>query len=395
MKKWILHILLVGVLGILAASCSQEADDPTVDSRGEKEKVLIRFTIALDEPKAASRISWDGYDPDDRDYNDGPQAEDDTEYMKIGSVAENYIDLNTVQVLIYDMNGTPMGELKEVTVFPATDKNDNNQHLYDLTGAFEADADQISSLDFKLMVFANTPKKSDLNNPDTWQFAYPLADGAGIPMWGIATFTDVDLSGSTSVGNAAELSEPIYMLRSMAKIEVSLSKESIAAGYTLTSAMLNKAMKNGIVMPKLRTDAPADVTIKGLGSTEALGVEEVFNPSDGDVGEASFTGNGNTYYIYVPEYDASSGNGNLEINLALTNGTKDETGNDVITTKSFTHGGYSGGVYSKTPWNVVRNHYYKYTVSVQNGVDLVVIITINPWNSWTYTYGETTIKETE
>lgn len=386
MKKWILHILLVGVLGILAASCSQEADDPTVDSRGEKEKVLIRFTIALDEPKAASRTSWDGYDPDDSNYSDGPQAEDDTEYMEIGSVAENYINPSTVQVLIYDMNGTPMGELKEVTVNLATDKNDNNQHLYDLTGAFEADADQISSLDFKLMVFANTPKKSDLNNPDTWQFAYPLADGAGIPMWGIATFTDVDLSGSTSEGNAAKLQEPIYMLRSMAKIEVTLNSEA-NGGYELSGVTLNKAMKNGLVMPKLRTDAPADVTIKGLGSTEALGVEEVFNPSDGDVGEASFTGSGNTYYIYVPEYDASSDKGNLEINLALTNGTKDETGNDVITTKSFTHGGYSGGAYSNTPWNVVRNHYYKYTVSISDsGKDLEVIITIKAWNKRKFTY---------
>lgn len=374
MKKWNLHILLVGVLGILAASCSQVVDDPTVDSRGEKEKVLIRFTIALDEPKAASRTCWDGYDPESENKGE------------IGSVAENYINPSTVQVLIYDMNGTPMGELKEVNVTPATDKNDNNQHLYYLTGAFEADADQISSLDFKLMVFANTPKKSDLNNPDTWQFAYPLADGAGIPMWGIATFTGVDLSGRTSEGNAAELSEPIYMLRSMAKIEVTLNSEA-NGGYELSGVTLNKAMKNGLVMPKLRTDAPADVTIKGLESTEALGIEEVFNPSDGDVDEASFTGNGNTYYIYVPEYDASSDNGNLEINLALTNGTKDETGNDVITNKSFTHGGYSGGAYSKTPWNVVRNHYYKYTVSISDsGKDLEVIITIKAWNKRKFTY---------
>lgn len=371
MKKWNLHILLVGVLGILAASCSQVVDDPTVDSRGEKEKVLIRFTIALDEPKAASRASWDGYDPDDSNYSDGPQAEDDTEYMEIGSVAENYINPSTVQVLIYDMNGTPMGELKEVTVTPATDKNDNNQHLYDLTGAFEADADQISSLDFKLMVFANTPKKSDLNNPDTWQFAYPLADGAGIPMWGIATFTDVDLSGSTSVGNAAELSEPIYMLRSMAKIEVSLSKESIAAGYTLTSAMLNKAMKNGIVMPKLRMPDATAASIKDLVATTALGIDEVFNPSTGETqANATFTGSDNTFYIYVPEYDVKTEDDALQITLGFGDNS----------TKSFKHGSYSGGAYSNTPWDVVRNHYYKYEVSVKSGADLEVIITINPWN---------------
>lgn len=378
MKKWILHILLVGVLGILAASCSQEADDPTVDSRGEKEKVLIRFTIALDEPKAASRASWDGYDPDpdDSNYSDGPQADDDTEYMEIGSVGENYIDPNTVQVLIYDMNGTPMGELKEVTVKRDTG-DDYNQHLYDLTGAFEADADQISSLDFKLMVFANTPKKSDLNNPDTWQFAYPLADGAGIPMWGIATFTGVDLRKSTSVDDAAKLQEPIYMLRSMAKIEVSLSKESIAAGYTLTSATLNKAMKNGIVMPKLRMPDATAASIKDLVATTALGIDEVFNPSTGETqANATFTGSDNTFYIYVPEYDVATEDDALQITLGFGDGNP----------KSFKHGSYSGGAYSKTPWDVVRNHYYKYEVTVNSGEDLEIIITIKAWNKRNFTY---------
>lgn len=376
MKKWILHILLVGVLGILAASCSQEADDPTVDSRGEKEKVLIRFTIALDEPKAASRASWDGYDPDpdDSNYSDGPQAEDDTEYMEIGSVGENYINPNTVQVLIYDMNGTPMGELKEVMVKRDTG-DDNNQHLYDLTGAFEADADQISSLDFKLMVFANTPKKSDLNNPDTWQFAYPLADGAGIPMWGIATFTNVNLSESTSEGDAKKLQEPIYMLRSMAKIEVTLNSEA-NGGYKLSGVTLNKAMKNGLVMPKLRTDKPADVTIKGLGSTKALGVEEVFNPLTGEPqANATFTGSDNTFYIYVPEYDVATEDDALQIALDFGDGNP----------KLFKHGSYSGGGYQKA-WDVVRNHYYKYEVTVNSGEDLEIIITIKAWNKRNFTY---------
>lgn len=365
MKKWILHILLVGVLGILAASCSQEADDPTVDSRGEKEKVLIRFTIALDEPKAASR-SWEGYDPES-----GKKGE-------IGSVAENRIDLNTVQVLIYDMNGTLMGELKEVMVNPATDDADNNQHLYDLTGAFEADADQVAALDFKLMVFANATRMTNLNDIASLQYEY--AEGANIPMWGIATFEDVNLSESTLVGKATNVGN-IYMLRAMAKIEVSLSQESIDAGYTLESATLNKAMKNGIVMPKLRMpDATADASIKDLVATTALGIDEVFNPSTGDTqANATFTGSDNTFYIYVPEYDVKTEDDALQITLGFGDNS----------TKSFKHGSYSGGAYSNTPWDVVRNHYYKYEVSVKSGADLEVIITINPWNYRDVTYPNT------
>ena len=362
MKKWILHILLVGVLGILAASCSQEADDPTVDSRGEKEKVLIRFTIALDEPKAASRTSWDGYDPDS-----GKKGE-------VGSVAENRIDPNTVQVLIYDMNGTLMGELKEVTVNPADNDANNNQHLYDLTGAFEADADQVAALDFKLMVFANATRMTNLNDIASLQYEY--AEGANIPMWGIATFEDVNLSESISVGTATNVGN-IYMLRSMAKIEVSLSKESIA-GYTLTSATLNKAMKNGIVMPKLRKpDATADASIKDLVATTALGIDEVFNPLTGAPRtNARFTErDDDTFYIYVPEYDVATEDDALQITLDFGDGNP----------KSFKHGLYSDGGYQNA-WNVVRNHYYKYEVTVNSGEDLEIIITIKAWNKRKFAY---------
>ena len=365
MKKWLLHMMWVSVLGMLTASCSQEADDPTLAA--DKEKVMIRFTIALDEPKAASR-SWEGYDPES-----GKKGE-------IGSVAENKIDPSTVQVLIYDMNGTLMGELKEVTVDdPADDDADNNQHLYnqhlyDLTGAFEADADQVAALDFKLMVFANATRMTNLNDIASLQYEY--AEGANIPMWGIATFEDVNLSESISVGTATNVGN-IYMLRSMAKIEVSLSKESIA-GYTLTSATLNKAMKNGIVMPKLRKpDATADASIKDLVATTALGIDEVFNPLTGAPRtNARFTeSDDDTFYIYVPEYDVATEDDALQITLDFGDGNP----------KSFKHGLYSDGGYQNA-WNVVRNHYYKYEVTVNSGEDLEIIITIKAWNKRKFAY---------
>ena len=64
---------------------------------------MIRFTIAMDEPKTASR-SWEGYDPESG--NEG----------EVGSVSENFIDASKVQVLVYDMDGILMGELKELAV---------------------------------------------------------------------------------------------------------------------------------------------------------------------------------------------------------------------------------------------------------------------------------------
>ena len=57
----------------------------------------------MDEPKTASR-SWEGYDPESG--NEG----------EVGSVSENFIDASKVQVLVYDMDGILMGELKELAV---------------------------------------------------------------------------------------------------------------------------------------------------------------------------------------------------------------------------------------------------------------------------------------
>ena len=376
MKNWFLHILLLaGLFGVLTTSCSQDADDPTMDSRSEKEKVMIRFTIAMDEPKTASR-SWEGYDPESG--NEG----------EVGSVSENFIDASKVQVLVYDMDGILMGELKELAVLRNNDDTQNNKHLYDLTGAFEADADQVSSLDFKLMVFANTAKQTNLNNPNSWSFNYPLVSGAGIPMWGIATFEDVNLSTSTSAGSAKKLNTPIYMLRSMAKIEVTLSTET-AQNYTLTGVSLNKAMKNGLVMPKLRASGgTADMAISALSATTTLGLDEVFNPvtvtSDNvftgsdtptfikDEGANTTSAADDSYYIYLPEYKVTTGN-ELKLTLSLSDGSTDTNGKLIITPKTFTHGMYSGGALIENGTSdVVRNHYYKYIVTVNDAIPVEI-----------------------
>ena len=227
MKRWLLHIWLTGVLGILAASCSQVIDDPvTGDCVMEKEKVMIRFTIALDSPKVASR-TWDGYDYEDED-----------KLGEIGSIKENSI--NNVYALLYDLNGVLMGQLDVIEVKPKAvdDEEDNkNKHIHTVLGSIEMDADNITNISFKLMTFSNCtlPASANLNNLETLTFTNPnTSDGSNIPMWGIATYKGVNLSGTTQ-GNPYDLTlnkkTPVYMLRSMAKIEVTL--DSSMTGYTL------------------------------------------------------------------------------------------------------------------------------------------------------------------
>ena len=64
MKKCFLHILLVGVLGMLAVSCSDEYDSMGLDSR----QAQVVFSVAMDTPVSRSRTAEDNtwgsqYDP--------------------------------------------------------------------------------------------------------------------------------------------------------------------------------------------------------------------------------------------------------------------------------------------------------------------------------------------
>ena len=87
MKKYFLHILLVGVLGMLAVSCSDEYDSMGLDSR----KAQVVFSVAMDTPVSRSRAAGDEntwgskYDPSDP-----------------GDAYDNRIDINQFIVKIQD-----------------------------------------------------------------------------------------------------------------------------------------------------------------------------------------------------------------------------------------------------------------------------------------------------
>lgn len=376
MKRWLLHIWLTGVLGILAASCSQVIDDPvTGDCAMEKEKVMIRFTIALDSPKVASR-TWDGYDQDDNI---------DEEDELLGSENENFINPATVQVWIYDLNGVLIGQLKDLTV--TRDDTSEGKHVYDLVGGFEVNSDFITNnkLSFKLMVFANCEPISNMNNLEYLTFTNPstttTTTGKGIPMWGIATYQNANVYTTVAQAQSNPLTTPIYMLRSMAKIEVTL--DSSMTGYTLEGATLSKAMNSGYVLPELKDATGAAKTLANLTATTQLGVDEVFRPitetATNTTSGALFSANNNTCVIYVPEYDNNTAE-DLVINLTGLKKGNDDVYKDATqkTVYSFKHGNYNndtGAFVSKL--NVIRNHYYKYTITGINEEVEVLVETLS------------------
>ena len=390
MKRWLLHILLVSVLGMLAASCSQEADDPTLATEGGR--VQLKFTIVLDD-SPASRTWGSTYD------------------SETATKAENAV--NNMQILLFKADGSEYcGTLENVQYFSV----DPQDKVYEFQGSIPLDADNnlvttngIDKLNCKIMVLANcsvdltdlTDINDVLNELNDQVFSassiYDATNGlkAGIPMWGIYTVTDLPVDRNY----ATNLDDDIYLLRSMAKIEVTLSDETWnnGDGYKIIGATLNQYNKYGFVVPVFKvsetTNGITNLVEKGLAefsTTTDLSLEGVRREKqelmylDGEttpstLGFTATTPN-RTFVVYVSEYAADL-QGALIISL-------DFGSNDV---KTFTHGQYTGGKYNNKPWNVIRNHSYKYTVSI-NGADLKAIIEIKSWNIKEHTYGEVDLK---
>ena len=385
MKKWILHILLFASLfGMLTTSCSQDEEIADFPSAGTpSEKVTIRFTLDLGEQGGMrSRSSWEGYDEDDK--SDSDQAEP-------GIGDENYIDTNSLQVFMFKTNGTYIGGLKDMEA-----KRQDDSNIYNIKGEVAVDKTAIVNeiLNCKIMVVANA-NAATVNNGQVTGYnndAIFNHNVTSIPMWGIGTYT-INLLQQLQV----DLDEPIYMLRSMAKIEVTLNQAVYDEGYRITSATLNKYNTQGYVVPTLPLtigDSPV-VDLNNLTNTTSLSTTNVFREKESLAEMASsptpksFSENvaGKSYVIYVPEYNNEN---ELTITLGLThNGTsiyKEGETPYTISLNEYKINSTTGKSEpdTKSPLDLVRNHWYQYNItSVNTAVEVPLMLEymVMDWNS--------------
>lgn len=317
MKNW-LYIIYIGLFGALVSSCQQSLDEE-VQIPSASGKAQISFTIALDDIE--SRATWE--------ENEGSTS------AVVGSEQENAIDLTSedgLKVFVYSTNGTLLGEVtnKEVR------KIDTNE--YKFNGQLVIENLTTSTLQCRLMVYANC-----IESDETFDF-----DAEYIPMWGVKE-TTLQLAK----GELTQLTEPIYLLRSMAKVEVKLD-ESIAEDFNMTSVLVDKYNTTGYVEPIGAGDA-AD--------TRNMVLQDVFNPNasyDEENSPLRFTeekdenGEGTgIFYVYLPEYQNIDGDGN-ELASAAKMSVSINDKDYLLEFKLYA---------DNTPFNIVRNHYYQYLIT--------------------------------
>lgn len=326
MKNW-LYIIYIGLFGALVSSCQQSLDEevqiPIVSGKAQ-----ISFTIALDDIE--SRATWDD--------NEGSTS------AIVGTEQENAIDLTSedgLKVFVYSTNGTLLGEVtnKEVR------KIDTNE--YKFNGQLVIENLTTSTLQCRLMVYANC-----IESDETFDF-----DAEYIPMWGVKE-TTLQLAK----GELTQLTEPIYLLRSMAKVEVKLA-ESIAEDFNMTSVLVDKYNTTGYVLPSYQT----------LVDTENMDSELVFNPNASLAEEHLLFAkveNEDAFYVYLPEYD----NANPATLSVVIDGKPYS-----IEFKNYVDGKATGDNY-----NIVRNHIYQYTITSVTAESHVEVANVRyqsmPWN---------------
>ena len=343
MKKWFLHILLLaGLFGMLTTSCSQEDEGIEKVLSGKKEeKVTVFFTLALDETSARSRATW-GDNLDNVDTNNYESA--------IGDNFDNYI--NPDQFFVKLNIGNVSYEVSDL-VYWQTGTN-----VYEFVGEVEVEANAtVNPQTAKVMVYANMNSNQEAFTVNYDQEnGFPNTGVEYIPMWGVQTIKNLSLAP----GVRNDLGT-IYLLRSMAKVEVIManSEFEISAINIRGYNNMGKCLPNGWNDEKTMT-------------TTGLDLEGVFNPMPTYVDDQmpafkeSITDDGfKCYTVYVPEYRNIAPDNQTSVTPSTITVTIDGKDYDIKFKK------YEDGSATNEAYNIVRNHIYRFNITgVNSAVDV-------------------------
>lgn len=302
----------------------------------------------------------------------------------VGDSFENRI--NTSELIVLAYKGAAF-----VDQMPVLKCTDNGDGTYDFLCAFNSSRGISVGDEYRFVVLANcidptyrfSYKEDGSPNLAALMFAAPVQQ---IPMWGVTTHVmQADEDGVTlledqTVGN-------ISVLRAMAKVGIKLSQELKNEGFRIKELKLNYARSSGYSVPAGWEQAESTLAVQMDGGFRAV-------ESDGtlttNINAATMGMDTGAYYIYVPEtanldpsFTPADGPGELSIAVAVE---KWEDGECVESLEFPYENGikfrrYSDGEPTDQTFNIVRNHFYDYTVTAINTsieLDLVEYETL-PW----------------
>lgn len=373
---------MIALLGGLLPACINDEED--TNAKPEKSNGF-NISIALSAGDAAMTRAEDGLDEID------------------GSVAENYINVDDLQIYAFSTDGTL---LAQVYPKPTTGSNVAMDplifqigNMYYLKAELSYDTfSQPENQEFKLVAVANWRTTDNmetlpaLNEDNSWNDLvtktyeksyidendvtkakmWTPKDGDGIPMFGVQT---VSLSGYDSRYNnesnpftlEGETGEGVNMLRAMAKIEVidNIKKDGTSI-VTSVSLNANCYHTKGYVVPKVQNG------IKNTTNIEEANIPDA--PVAGTL-PLPFFQEGNTFVAYVPEF-ALTGSNRKAITVTIGQATY------TLSLAPYDANGQPNEGITTYPWNaLLRNHIYRYTIEGvgQEMDNITITYTVCPW----------------
>ena len=322
---------------------------------------------------------------DTHSWGDNLDNRTDNDYETIlGVNYDSRINDEMIEVLIFDAStGAYIGNVDNLIYFALSDSVNLEPSEFRFVGDIASLPLSLGKT-YKFMVVVNTTIDEDIlysagNITDVLNslvfniddVAYP--DGF-IPMWGVTTYTI----------NSMELHnlQTIHLLRAVAKVVVSLSP-SVAEEFELQDVFISQHSIKGYSFPKNWSTVSSTISL--------LHYNDCFRvPSDAQTNSfyQFYKQDATTWFAYLPEYMNSS---DVTISVNVKKKSNDRIfifdGNRGIKLKR-----YAGGLPSSELYDIVRNHYYKYsisTINVEKHGSLELTSTVSPWElveeTWDYT----------
>lgn len=368
--------IFVGLLLSLFGSCTV-IEIQTVQPEIERESALVTFTLAMQQ---AGTTKADDYSWDQGDYD-----------MIVGTDFENNINTSSVKVFAYLVTADAVSFVSEVPILQCTTDSDGQTEF---TGFLPHGVE--TGQTYRFVVIANCTDQSygltynangipvldDLvfNAPSHAEIANMTSV---IPMYGITSHT------ITSATTDIDL-DTVWMLRSLAKVEVTLSQALKDEGYSIGSAWINVSNSSGYCLP---------TGWYSVEMTQNLKHDGAFRPYlSATSSNVNLISSSDTMYLYLPEVENSTENP-LSIGLSVNKTTTVDGVQTSALFETYDEGikfcNYAtDGTATSDIFHIVRNHIYRFTVTALNQpADLDLIITINPWNNRDVTYGNTYLTE--
>ena len=279
---------------------------------------------------------------------------------------DHYIQPGTLRVMLTTPDNVTLGEIERISIWPTNQAQTEFKFMGKLPVGLVFDP---QNPNYKLFALVNAPTKA-LDQEFTLynqQQLDPRNDESAIPMWGVAT---VDLTPILQETNY-QIPEPLWLLRSAAKIEVQLSDDLKAKKTKINSATLKYYNVEGYV-------APYDW--HRFDNTKQVDCEKAINvyrhaAVNLPLIEDEATGN---YYVYVPEYDNKNYPGERnKISLEMTHNGEEKRFDDVISFVEYSN----GKVIEGSDFNIVRNHIYRFSIRSIAGDNLMLEYHVADWDA--------------